>query len=363
MSGMSDATGVGVSGGARLEAGSLVAGVDVGGTKVAALVVDGSDRVLGRAVRPMAGSDGGIEPVIATVREALADAGADAAALAAIGIGVPGRIDAEAGVVGLATNLGWRDVPLAQLVSDQLGVPASVENDVALAVSALTSHPIADGARSLAYVAIGTGIGAGLVLDGRLRRGDHGMAGEIGHVIVDPNGAPCRCGQRGCLETIASGPHIARRAIAALAAASAAERSASTLAAAGEITSRAVYDAAAAGDPIAAAVADETGRVLARSLAGLILTCDLDLVLLGGGVSGAGGAFLDPILAELDRLRAASTLVAALIPEGAVRALPPEFDPVAWGGVALARTRAGSVAGAQRATGTGEEVMARTPLP
>ena len=162
------------------------------------------------------------------------------------------------------------------------------------------------------------------------------MAGEIGHVIVDPDGAACRCGQRGCLETVASGPHIARRAVAA------------GLESAEPVTSRTVYEAAAAGTPIARHVADDSGRALARALVGLILTCDLDLVLLGGGVAGAGAPFLDPLVAELERLRAASPLVASLIPVGAVRALPVDFDPVAWGGVALARRQ--------------KEVVARTPL-
>ncbi|HEX8026266.1 MAG TPA: ROK family protein [Candidatus Limnocylindrales bacterium] len=321
----------------RDEPRSLVAGVDVGGTKVAVLIVDAEDRLLGRAIRPMGGGGtAGVEQVVGAIRAALADASADASALAAIGIGVPGRIDPNAGVVGLATNLDWEDLPLATLIEDRLGVPCSVENDVGLAASGLAVHPIADGARSLAYVAVGTGIGAGLVLDGELRRGDRGMAGEIGHVIVDPEGAACRCGQRGCLETVASGPHIARRAVEA------------GLTGADPITARTVFEAAAAGDPTARAVADETGRVLARAVAGLILTCDLDLVLLGGGVTGAGAPFLDPLVAELGRLRAASPLVASLIPVGAVRALPADFDPVAWGGVALARRQ--------------KEVVARTPL-
>jgi len=331
--------------------GSLVAGVDVGGTKVAVLIVDGEDRLLGRAVRPMAGGgSAGVDQVVGAIRAALADAGADAEALAAIGVGVPGRIDPEAGVVGLATNLGWEDLPLARLLEDQLGAPCSVDNDVGLAASGLAGHPIADGARSLAYVAIGTGIGAGLVLDGHLRRGDRGMAGEIGHVIVEADGAACRCGQHGCLETVASGPHIARRAVEA------------GLQSTGPITSRTVYEAAAAGDPTAIGVTDAAGRVLARALAGLILTCDLDLVLLGGGVTGDGAPFLDPLVAELERLRAASPLVASLIPVGAVRALPTDFDPVAWGGVALARRHTGSGAPSLRGGGTAKEVVARTPL-
>ena len=109
-------------------------------------------------------------------------------------------------------------------------------------------------------------------------------------------------------------------------------------------------------------MADETGRHLARAVAGLILTCDLDVVLLGGGVASAGAPFLDPILAELDRLRAASPLIAALIPPGAVRALPSEFEAVAWGGVALARTHARSALPGDPRRSDEEEVVGRTPF-
>ncbi|MGH2465484.1 MAG: ROK family protein, partial [Candidatus Limnocylindrales bacterium] len=174
-----------------------------------------------------------------------------------------------------------------------------------------------------------------------LHLGDRGMAGEIGHVIVEPDGAPCRCGQRGCLETVASGPFIARRAAAALATSLAGGSSADAhplLAAVPTMTAETVYEAAAAGDTIALAVVDGAGRTLARAIAALMLTCDLELVLLGGGVAAAGATFLEPIDAELDRLRAASALVAEMIPPGSVRALPAQFDPVARGGVALARS-------------------------
>jgi glucokinase-like ROK family protein len=342
---------------------SLVAGVDVGGTKVAALVVDETGETLGRAVRPMAGrSDAGIEPIVMAVRAALDAAGADSLELAAIGVGVPGRVDAVAGIVRLATNLGWHDLPLARLIEGELGVPCLVENDVGLAASGLAGHPIASGAKSLAYVAVGTGIGAGLVLNGRLHRGDRGMAGEIGHVIVEPDGSVCRCGQRGCLETVASGPFIARRAADALAAGAPSAGAQSILRQAGTLTAKTVYEAAGAGDELARTIADEVGRTLARAVAGLMLTCDLDLVLLGGGVAAAGPAFLDPILAELERLRAASPLVAAMIPPGSVRALPPHFDPVAWGGVALAQSLVRAGFPAHPPGGSEEEVVARTSL-
>jgi glucokinase len=322
--------------------GSLVAGIDVGGTKVAALVVDEAGQIRGRAVRSMAGrSENGIEPVVRAVRAALDAADASLPDLGAIGVGVPGKIDSAAGTVGLATNLGWQDLPLAQLIQSEFGVPCGIANDVGLAASGLAGHEIARGARSLAYVAVGTGIGAGLVLAGRLHQGDRGMAGEIGHVVVEPDGEVCRCGQRGCVETVAAGPFIARRAESALARAVEAGLPGdahSILADAPAITSETVYEAAAGGDAIALAVTDAAGRTLARAIAALILTCDLELVLLGGGVAAAGATFLEPITAELDRMRIASPLVATMIPPGAVRALPAHFDPVAWGGVALARS-------------------------
>jgi glucokinase len=345
---------------------SLVVGVDVGGTKVAALVVDTNGATLGRSIEPMTAHSGatGIEPIFDAVRAALETAGAAVGDLAAIGVGVPGRVDPDAGTVGLATNLGWRDVPLAGLVEDEFGVPCAVENDVHLAASGLVSHAAAGGSRSLAYVAVGTGIGAGLVLDGRLHRGGRGMAGEIGHVIVDPGGVVCRCGQRGCLEMYASGPALARQAAEAIA-----SGARTALVDADPLDARAVYDAARDGDPVAVGLVAAAGGALARAIAALVLTCDVERVLLGGGVAAAGDVFLDPIVAELDRLRSGSALIGELLPAGTVRLLPAEFDAVAWGGVALARrTTVIAVASPNgwrvgpRSSAAAEEVVAREPM-
>jgi len=317
--------------------GQPLVGVDVGGTKVAAIVADADGQPLGRAVRSMAGRPAAIEPIVDAIRAALQAARMGTSSPAAIGVGVPGRVDVGAGVVRHATNLDWFDVPLGRYLAEEFGAPCTVENDVRLAAAGLLDHVAADGARSLAYVAVGTGIGAGLVLDGRLHRGERGMAGEIGHVIVEPDGVVCPCGQRGCLETVASGPAIARRA--AVAAVDAAPGG-TTLAARPELSAKNVYDAARAGDAVAIQIASETGRALARALSALILTCDLERVLLGGGVAAAGQVFLRPILAELELMRADSPLLTELVPAGSVRLLPPHFDAVAWGGVSLARATA-----------------------
>lgn len=338
----------------------LVAGVDIGGTKVAALVVDAEGAVLGRASGSMTRPSGpaGLEPVVAAIRAALAEAGAPPSDLAAIGIGVPGRVDPASGSVELAVNLGWRDVPLARLVEAELGAPCVVENDVRIAAAGLVGGAAggasgeagAEGPRSLAYLAIGTGIGAGLVLDGRLYRGTRGMAGEVGHVVVEPDGHPCACGQLGCLETVASGPAIARLAREALAAGHG-----SSLEAVEPLTARAVYDAARDGDRLALELADRVGRALGRAIVALVMTCDVERILMGGGVAAAGRVFLDPILAEIRRSRARSPLVAELISEDAVRLLPPGHDAVAWGGVALARSHAGDGARPTHDESVGEE--------
>lgn len=343
----------------------LVAGVDVGGTKVAAIVVDDAGSVLGRGTRATH-ADGGpapLAPVVGAVRDALAAAsgaplGADGAQpdlhLAAIGVGVPGRVDSDTGVVRLATNLGWQGMALADLLTDEFGIPCRVENDARIAAAGLLDSAAAGGARNLAYVAVGTGIGAGIVLDGQLHRGARGMAGEIGHVIVEADGPACSCGQRGCLEAVAAGPAVARRATEAIAGGAQ-----TSLSAVPDLTAREVYDAARDGDAVALGIVDEAGRVLARAIAGLVATSDIERVLIGGGVAGAGQVFARPLQAELDLLRSASGLIAELLPADAVQLLPADSNAVAWGGVALARTALETRADRARPDIEVEEVVAR----
>jgi glucokinase len=309
----------------------LVAGVDVGGTKVAVLVVPPDGSVAGRTVLPM-DREAGVARIVEAVRQALTAAGAAERDLAAIGVGAPGWVDAEAGVVRLATNLGWRDLALAAALEEALGVPCGLENDVGLAAMGLVDHPLSRGARSLAYVAVGTGIGAGIVVEGERYRGRRGGAGEIGHVVAIPDGARCACGQRGCLETVAAGWGIERAARDAVA-----SGSGGRLRELASITAADVYAAARDGDATALEITRAAGAALARAIVGLVLITDLERVLIGGGVAAAGDAFLDPLRTELDRLRADSDLVRGLLADDAVVVLPPDFEAVAWGGVALAR--------------------------
>lgn len=314
----------------------LVAGVDVGGTKIAVLVVDRSSTLLASTVTAteVGVPERAVDQVVGAIDAALASAGAGRADLAAAGVGVPGRVAAEGGHVVFAVNLGWRDVPLGPGLAARLGVPVAVENDVRAGAVGVHCRPEFNGVADLAYVAVGTGIAAGVILGGRLHRGTGGLAGEIGHVVVDPDGPPCPCGLRGCLEAVASGPAIARRAEIVLA-----TGRASLLNGCRPLTAAAVFGAAATGDELALDVVEESGTWIARAVHLLVMTYGVRRVVIGGGVAAAGPTFLDPILRALDRMRAASDVARNVLPADVVALLPAESEIAAWGAVTLARAR------------------------
>jgi glucokinase len=303
----------------------LVAGIDIGGTKIATLVVDADGRIQGRATHASTVADQTVaaRAIAACLDEALAAAGCARENLAAIGVGVPGRVETGRGHVTLAVNLGWTDFALRDALQDEIGRPVVIENDARAAAIGLHARGLAGASDDLAYLAVGTGIAAGVILDGRLHRGARGLAGEIGHSIIDPEGPRCGCGQRGCLEAFASGPSIARRA---------AERGIDARSAVE------VYRAAAAGDPAAGELVDDVGRRLAWAIHLLVMTYDVERVIVGGGVSHAGEPFERPLRHELERLRSASDLAGELLPADIVEVLPPEAEAGAWGAVAVART-------------------------
>lgn len=297
-----------------------VAGIDIGGTKIAVLIVDAGGAVLGRASRSSSAGDqdGAAAAIVACLDDALAGTGLTRDDLLAVGVGVPGRVDRRRGTVTLAVNLGWHDFPLRDALEALLGRPVVVENDARAAAIGLHRRGLLGDTGDLAYLAVGTGIAAGVVLDGTLHRGARGLAGEIGHAIVDRDGPTCTCGQQGCLEAFASGPAIARRARAE--------------------TARDVYQAADAGDAAAQDLIDDVGRRLAWAVHLLVMTYDVERVVIGGGVSHAGNAFAVPLHRELARLRAASPQAGELLPADIVEILPSEAEAGAWGAVAIART-------------------------
>ena len=311
----------------------VLVGVDIGGSKIAVLVVDRDERVLAREVAPTAAGapERAVDEIAAVVNAALAAAGATTDDVEGLGVGVPGRVDPLSGDVTLAVNLGWSELPLGSRLEAHFDRPCVVENDVRAAALGLHRRGVVGDIDDLAYLAVGTGVSAGVVLHGRLHRGARGLAGEIGHVIVEPGGARCACGQDGCLETLVSGSAIARIAREAIDAGRP-----TTLDTATEPTAVDVYRAAANGDPLATEIADAVGRRLAWAVHLLVMAYDVERVVLGGGVSHAGETFVRPIQRELDRMRAASALAREQLAPGIVELLPPGADAGAWGAVVIA---------------------------
>jgi predicted NBD/HSP70 family sugar kinase len=306
----------------------LRVGLDIGGTKIAALLVDADLRPVAEVSRPTdAVSPQRLVCAAAdAVRDALAIAGASPADLVAAGAGVPGQVDAAAGTVHMAVNLNLNaPFALGPALSDELGVPVSLENDVRAATLG-AYHWTRQHAplRDLAYLSLGTGIAAGVILDGCLRRGAHGMAGEIGHLPLDPNGPLCRCGMSGCFETVAAGPAIAAAAAAAWPQAEPPPTTADVLRLAGD------------GDTTAAAIVDRFAGFVANGIYLLALAYDVEKVVVGGGVTRAGADFERPLRAALARMRDRAPLAALMLPDDKIDVLPRAFSPGSWGAVMLA---------------------------
>lgn len=308
---------------------TVTVGLDVGGTKTEALLVGENRRPLAQArcLTDTSSPEGVMGSIVTAVNAALAEAGIAPAQIEAIGIGVPGLVRPQDGAVQLAANLNLREYALAEAVTAVFQAPVILENDVRLAAIGAYQHlraqqPI----QHMAYLSIGTGIAAGVVLDGRLWRGAHGMAGEIGHIVVEPDGAVCTCGQRGCLETIASGPAIADTAARLM-----------HPNPVNNLTADDVYQATQAGNPVAQTIVQRVSYYLSHAIQWLIMSYDVEKVVLGGGVAQSGPAFLDPILLALSRMRAESRLAEIMLGADKIMILPHGYNAGVWGAITLAQ--------------------------
>ena len=275
---------------------ALAIGVDIGGTKVAAGVVDEEGRVIDRERRDTPGQDvAATESTIAEVVEALCARHE----VAAVGIGAAGWIANDHSTVLFAPHLAWRNEPLREALLGRIGRPLMVENDANAAAWAEYRFGAARGRGVVVCVTLGTGIGGGLVIEGAVYRGAYGIACEYGHVTLVPEGRLCACGNRGCWEMYASGRALARdaRELAAespMAAAAMLERAGSVQGLTGPI----VTATAAAGDPAALSICTTMGRWLGRGLANLAAIIDPSIFVIGGGVSEAGQILLAPAREE-----------------------------------------------------------------
>src|SRR5262252_1625411 len=278
-----------------------VVGVDIGGTKIAAGLVDTHGNVITHERFPMVARSGAEEGLAAvqTAIQAVLQRSSPGCKLRGIGICSPGPLDPNTGVIINPPNLPcWRDFALAERVSELHQVPVKVENDANAAALAEVKWGAARGFRNVFYTCIGTGIGTGIINDGVIYHGRSGAAGEGGHMGVDPNGPICACGKRGCIEVLASGPAIARRAQAKVKQDGSSILMAMAGGAIGSITSEMVDKASAEGDVVAQAVLSETIGLVAYWLGNIVDLLEPDVIVLGGGVA----AMLAPHLGELRHL-------------------------------------------------------------
>jgi glucokinase len=286
-----------------------IVGVDLGGTNIVAgaMPEDGSREIAMRSEPTQAdeGADAVVNRIARMIEDVISQTGAETGAkrddFAGVGIGSPGPLDRERGIVIVTPNLGWRNFPLRDEVANRVGLPASLDNDANCATLGEWWCGAAKGGRHVVGLTIGTGIGGGLILDGRLFHGASDVAGEIGHTTIDSTGRRCKCGNYGCLEAYASGPAIAERAREALAGG---EPSTLLELVDGDltrITAQLVYEASKKDDDVARQVVRETANFLGAGVANLLNIFNPDVVVIAGGVTQAGEPLFEPLRAEVRR--------------------------------------------------------------
>lgn len=276
----------------------LALGIDLGGTAIKVGVVTHKGDIIGRGERPtevLKGAPGVIANMAAAARDAMDAAGVTTADLEGLGIGAPGICDAAHGTVVRAVNLNWSNVVVADLLGRELGIPAYLDNDANCAALGEQWCGAASGSHHTLMITLGTGVGGGLVLDGKIYHGFRGWSGEFGHMPAVADGPACGCGRRGCLETVASATAIANAARREIEAGRAPYMAAKAAEQGGKVDARLVIYAARSGDAPAEAILREVGEHLGAAMAGLVSALNPELIVVGGGASHAGDFVLEPM--------------------------------------------------------------------
>jgi glucokinase len=320
-------------------------GFDLGGTKMLAVVYDADFAAVGKKRRKTKGHEGvaaGLDRIIRTIDDAVTDAGIEPAQLGGIGVGCPGPLDLDRGILLDTPNLGWRNVPLKETLEQRFGCPAVIANDVDVGVYGEYRHGAARGARCVVGVFPGTGIGGGCVYEGRILRGRTGSCMEIGHVEVRPGGALCGCGRRGCLEAEASRLAIAAAAAVAASRGEAPHLMEATNASLLKIRSGVLAAAIRAGDEAVERIVRDAAALIGTALAGAINLLAPDIVVLGGGLVEAMPELFVDTVREAARRRVLPVF------EDTFEVVPAELgdDAAVVGAAAWARELAPSLASA-----------------
>ncbi len=287
----------------------FVIGIDLGGTNivVSAMSLDGS-RLYGEASEPTLAREGA-EAVVARmarmvetcIETTVREGGVPRENIIGVGLGAPGTVDRERGLVMVAPNLQWHDFPLVSKMTALTGLPVKIDNDANCATYGEWWLGAGRGGRNMIGITIGTGVGGGVIVDRRLYHGSSDAAGEIGHITVDLNGRQCGCGNYGCLEAYASGSAIAGRAREALARGEPSILPGMVNGDLSLITAATVYKAASQGDAIALELVRDTAKFLGTGIANLLNIFNPDVVVLAGGVTQAGEALFGPLRTEVRR--------------------------------------------------------------
>lgn len=280
-----------------------VVGIDIGGTNLVVGTVreDGAEVVglVSEPTLPEQGPDAVIARIVRLARASMAEAGDRE--IAGVGIGAPGPLDTKRGLVLLTPNLGWVNLPLRDRLGQALALPAELDNDANCAILGEWWQGAARGADVVVGLTIGTGIGGGIVLGGRIFHGASDVAGEIGHMTIDSTGRRCKCGNYGCLEAYASGPAIAARAVEGIEAGAETSLPQYVQGDLARITAQVVYEAAHDGDEYALEVVHETAKLLGAGVASIINLFNPEVVVICGGVTLAGDRLFVPLRSEAKR--------------------------------------------------------------
>ena len=278
-------------------------GVDVGGTNVKIALVDFEGKIIYSNTVPTRaemGYEAGVNSIKQAIKDLMSETGADNSTIEAIGFGLPGQIDYKEGVVKNLPNIpGWVNIPIADIVSKEFGIPVKVDNDVRCAALAELNYGAGKGTQNLICITVGTGIGSGLIINGKLVRGASNAAGEIGHIKLQmDNGPICGCGDRGCLEAFASGPAIVAMAEEYIRGGKSTKY---RELANPDITPYIVAEAAKQGDVVAKQIFETIGTYIGIGLSSVVNLLNPEKIVIGGGVADAGDLLFEPIKAALKK--------------------------------------------------------------
>jgi glucokinase-like ROK family protein len=265
-------------------------GIDVGGTKIAASLVDQRGRIMSSIRRPtdVTHPEATLDSIADAANELITNNNISKSEIDAIGFGIPGLVDPDKGIGIASVNLNWKNVPVRSGLEARLGVRCIIDNDVRTGALGEAHFGIGKGQKNLVYLNIGTGISAVILLDNKFFMGVNGLAGEIGHAVLVPDGLLCKCGGRGCFEAVASGPAIAARAHEKIKEGRSSILSSLCQDLSQQLTAEMVFEAAVQNDQVANETLEEIGTLMAYALQYLALAYDHNLIIIGGGVVQGG---------------------------------------------------------------------------